>query len=429
MAVVSPKGRSIEVVTGNPGDIDARGAAIKALGQHMLTSADTLEGLATGADCQAGESIEKLRESVGEVYLELRLAGKRYKPSGEALIAYARALDDVKTRMNVTVPGCVSAWNIYQTKQAASAQKDQTAHSVRNRLELDYLGPDFLNNRDQLEAAAEAAEAAAGAAAAVASEAHNDFISLANTFDGQYDDWSVAFDTAASALEDATDGGVSDGPGDYFNRALDIALVVLQYAGMVLAVLAFVVGGPILVALAAIVAIVTLVVTIVAMARKRADGVDLAFAIIGVIPFGSLAKFGGGFKAGALGMLDDMVGGLGTAAGRGAFKTAVVNFKSTFETARVFGQGWAGAGGTALRGSSTMDDLAARIGGFADARELAAAGTNDWSIAGQVFGHWGWMVNTPISIVHSSSLAISDLIGGVRDGLSIDGWERQFAGG
>jgi hypothetical protein len=67
---------------------------------------------------------------------------------------------------------------------------------------------------------------------------------------------------------------------------------VLAVAGIVLAVLAIVIGGPIIGALAAIVAIATLVVQIAKIAIGDADWMSFAFAIIGIVPFiGPAAKF------------------------------------------------------------------------------------------------------------------------------------------
>jgi hypothetical protein len=87
-------------------------------------------------------------------------------------------------------------------------------------------------------------------------------------------------------------GKIEDSWKDNLRGLLDFLSNVLAVAGIVLAVLAIIVGGPIIAALAAIVAVATLVVAIAKFGVGDGNWVDLAFAIVGVVPFiGPAAKF------------------------------------------------------------------------------------------------------------------------------------------
>ena len=109
---------------------------------------------------------------------------------------------------------------------------------------------------------------------------------VAGQYDDAWDDWYDAFDLAARNIEEGVSGKIEDSWKDDLRGALDFLASALAVAGIILAVLAIVVGGPIIAALAAIVAVTTLVV---ALTRKLAfdDGswLDVAFGVLGVIPF------------------------------------------------------------------------------------------------------------------------------------------------
>ncbi len=74
---------------------------------------------------------------------------------------------------------------------------------------------------------------------------------------------------------------------------------MLAVAGLVLAVLVLVVGGPIVALLALTVGVLTLVGTLWQYSRGDASLLDVGIAVLGVIPFGALGEFAsGGFTSG-----------------------------------------------------------------------------------------------------------------------------------
>jgi hypothetical protein len=411
----SPKNREISVVTGNASDIMSRGRDIKDLGDQMVGSAGVLKAIVDGADGQKGLSIEKVREVVGEIHVELRLAGERYAPTGTALVAYGEALALAQSRMRTIVPECETLWNAYLSKAGAYNDMDPWFTPVQ-------LVPD-----DEAERAEERRQIRLDAARQAMSTAHDEFRGRATDFDAVYDDWRDAFDQAADSIGTATHGGVSDSRWDDLDGIVDGVLVVLQYVGIAVAILAFVIGGPIIAAIGAVIAIATLALTIYKAARGNATGWDMAFAIIGVIPFGSLAKFAGGARVGTLGFLDDMVGGLGTRAGWRTVFTTVGDFGTTWSTAGAQGASWMGRFTQAMGGSHAWDDIAVRMMGFGTAGESSAALAltrgQGWGIAGHVFGHYGWVINSPAQVVMTG-------IGLAQSGQkrsTVDTWEAELS--
>ncbi|MFB8387757.1 hypothetical protein ACFC3F_11525 [Microbacterium sp. NPDC055910] len=411
---LTPKRRVIEVLTGDADGIEARGKDVKSLGDQMIGSAGVLEAIAGGADGQEGLSIEKIREVVGDIHQELRLAGERYTPTGDALVVYAIQLRASQQSISTAVTNCTASWSTLQAKEQELSRLDPFPGLLPLPMPEDPT-PEQLQRQEDIASA----RTAVGCA-------RNAFVTDAQAFDTEYDTWEAAFDQAADSIGDATEGGISDAWHDNIAAAVDGILVVLQWAGVVLAVLAFVVGGPIIALLGTLVALATLAATIFKAARGTATGWDLALAIIGVIPFGSIAKFANG-KAGVVAFLDDMIGGWGTSAGRTAIGTAFRNI----------GTGWSSASGffprltSAFGGANAIDDIAARLMGFGDAAEaLFATGKGGgWGIAGTVFGHYGWVINTPAGIVLQGvdvvqqSQARTD---GRRHADNIETWETEL---
>ncbi|CAN5207606.1 hypothetical protein BH09ACT3_BH09ACT3_15170 [soil metagenome] len=314
----SPKGREIKEAYGDAGTIIARGRQITSLGKKMISSAALLEQLADGASGQKGLAVDKLKEVVGDSHRELKLAGERYQPTGPILVTYGRALDEIQPLIRSAVTNCQTEWANYQRK-----------HRVQQTASFRALGSDDDDLEEDLDEAEDAAD-----------NAYDDWRAEARVFDSHYDTWEKAFETAANAIGDATDGGISDGFWDVVDGVVDTILKVLAIAGLILAVLCIVVGGPFLAALAAIAAIATLLLTIYAFARQDATGWDLAFAIVGVIPFGSIGKL---FSGGKLAFLADLTGGLARPGGfRNAFGE-VPNMLHAFPTG--FSRGGGGLSG------------------------------------------------------------------------------------
>lgn len=97
-----------------------------------------------------------------------------------------------------------------------------------------------------------------------------------------------------------------------------------------------IIGGPIIAAIAAVVAIATLILTIYSFARGNSSVLDLVFAVVGVIPFGSLGKL---FNGNKMGFLDDMAGGLTSASGRADIMGEFVSISRGWQAGLSFGSG------------------------------------------------------------------------------------------
>ena len=284
----SPKGRMIVRVEGDPDVIKARGSEIESLGQMMTDSAKILKGLADGTDGLEGKAADKLREGVGDVHGTLAEAGELYTPTGPVVRAYGVALASDQPAINGHVGTCETLWETY-IGLPGSVQPRGT-------------GGLFEPDPDSPEAEQQADEDAAKLAAYEAWE------SEARAFDVDYDSWETAFETAANDVGDAIAGKIEDSFWDDLDGFVAGALKVLAVVGLVLAVVGLIIGGPIIAALAAIVAVATLALTIYQYARGDASKLDLALAIVGVIPFGSLGKLAQG-KSGVVSVLGDVAGG------------------------------------------------------------------------------------------------------------------------
>ncbi|MEV7528035.1 hypothetical protein [Agrococcus sediminis] len=281
----SPKGRWIEYVEGHAGSIVERGERIEQLGQSMIASADTLEQVKDGADGQRGLAVEKLREVVGDTYGLLREAGELYEPTGPVLIAYGEALADVQPKITVHVDECAALWATFQ--------------SLPGSVEPRGTGGWFEPEADSPEAQQQAEEDAAKLAAYEAWEAE------AGRWDADYDTWEDAFDTAAKDIGEVLEGKVKDGFWDNVDGFVAGLQKALAWAGLVVGVLAIIVGGPILALIGAVIGVIALALTIYQKMRGDAGWMQLGLAIVGVLPFGKLGKIAGG----KFSFADDMFGG------------------------------------------------------------------------------------------------------------------------
>ncbi|MCH1884137.1 hypothetical protein [Agrococcus sp. ARC_14] len=284
----SPKGRTIATVVGDPDAIKARGTEIENLGTMMTDSATILKGLADGTDGLEGKAADKLREGVGDVHGTLKEAGQLYTPTGPVVYAYGVALAVDQPAIDGHVTNCQTLWETLQALPGSVEPRDTGGWG-----EPDAGSPEAEEQAAQDQAAREAYEA---------------WEAEARAFDVDYDSWEAAFDTAASDVGDALAGKIKDSFWDDLDGFVAGALKVLAVVGLVLAVVGLIIGGPIIAALAAIVAVATLALTIYQYARGDASKLDLALAIVGVIPFGSLGKLAQG-KSGAISFLGDIAGG------------------------------------------------------------------------------------------------------------------------
>lgn len=351
----SPKNREIEPLKGDGTAIQDRGQQIVDLSNKMLESSQKLKDLKSGDDGQKGDAIVKIREVVGKVYEELERAGNRYSYSGSAFKIYGQAVERIQPLIADEVESCQNWWQTYRTREA-----DVPSVFTINSAGDDDAKKKAQDDADQKQDLADDAKAA--------------FDRHAEKFDSYYDEWEDAFDHAASQIKLDVNDDLKDHWRDNVDGFVAGALAVLKVVGLVLAVLVIVVGGPILGAIAAIVGVVTLALVAWQYFRKDpltgkrdASKLDLALAVLSVVPFGKLGGAGAklfakdakfltrltGFSGKFFG--DGVLGGLGTKSGLAKIFGEASRFKgirNVFNTGfiREIQNGSGNAGFATLRG-------------------------------------------------------------------------------
>lgn len=393
----SPGNRDIEKVTGEADVIMTRGTQIETLGQLMASSASELEDIATGSTELRGKAVDKLREGIGEAYVELRNVSQMYEPTGPVVYDYGVALDDLKPKINTHVDRCEMLWATYD-----SLPGDREGRGV---------GGLFQPDEGSAEAAAQQVEDDEKQAA------YEEWESEAKLFDDDYEDWEDAFDLAAERVGTILDGSLKDSKWDMLDGFVADLLTVLKWVGIAVAVLGMIIGGPFLAALGAILALATLALTVYQFLRDDATVTDLAFAVIGVIPFGSIGKGGGAF-------VDDMLGGF-PKGGLSGFARNASDFAGSFSA---FGRGFSrslGQGGNVLngfnRGLAGMQGAAGRMGdgGFINALTRIGTGQNGSDLASL---DWGGAID-----IVKHQVGLGDLVTGGGVTGDLPGWSPDGA--
>lgn len=270
----SPKGREIEHVEGSPGDIIARGGDILRLGQQMHSCADTLESIKNEAlsdGSQKGQAIESLKESIGDSYKKLREAGDLYEPVGPVIQSYGEALEGAQPVINNSADDCVEKWAYYESLPGHLAGHSPAPWELGGA-----FGPEPGSPQAEREAEQNQAKQAA----------YDAWLASAQVFDGGYDTWEDAFDTAVDGVSDGLSGSIKD---SFWSTLTDI----LEVAALIIAVAALIIGGPIAAAIALAVGAALLLTTIMSYMNGERSRKDIAFAAVGVIPFGKIVKVSG----------------------------------------------------------------------------------------------------------------------------------------
>ena len=274
------RGHTVEVLEGNAQGIIDRGIEIEDLGQQMIGAADILREVGDGATEERGRSIEKIRSEVGDAHEELRKAGDRYKPTGGVMKSYGEKLADVQAAMRTIVRDAADAKAILDQKRAAAATAASTAD---NAPDVDPADATAAERNRQLREAASSAQTAAG-------DAEDELDAQYALFDTQWDVWDDAYDAALRGINDATEGNVSDDWSDNIAGIVEVVLEVLAWAGVVLAIAALIIGGPFIALIAAVVGVIALLGTLFLWHKGRRGLGDVAWAVVGVLPFGKLGK-------------------------------------------------------------------------------------------------------------------------------------------
>lgn len=278
-------------ITGRAYEIERRGLEIESLGEQMREAAALLESIDLGAECR-GKSLDALKGDVTDVKSDLKKAGDRYEPSGTAIVAYARELEGVQSRVNVLLPELERLWNNYQ-RTSGEYEDDSRLPPPAEGESTDDRTTRFDVDEDRQAWEAKAVE-----------------------YEAAYDTWWEAYESARQGIQAANDDGVSDSWWDNQLPWLETLGTILSYAGIVLAVVACIIGGPFIL-IAAIVGLAALAVTIWKVSCGRGNGWDIFMAAVGVFPFGKAfslfkaMKAAPGFVTLGKGLLDmggDVVG-------------------------------------------------------------------------------------------------------------------------
>lgn len=405
----SPKGRPVEIVAGRAGDIEDRGRQIVRIGEIMRTGYETISdviGSGLESDME-GKAVESLAEVSREIHSELGLAATLYEQVGPYVRDYGSTLATVQSQMAVTVPAAESAWSTYQNKLSDFSAAQSTPLPVAA---LTVAGPES----DSSDAERERQDSIDDARVA-RDNARQRWQEEAEAFDSQYDTWESAFDTAVSGIRTQTAKGIQDDWRDDIDGFVAAAMPWLQAAGVILAVLALVVGGPIVALLAVVVGVLSLIGTAWQFSRGDADGLDLALAIIGVIPFGAVGEAFSAFKA----------GGNGFAAG---FRTwmsitpASGNSRLWSDIVRNFADDGARWGQGIMSGSSiftTMRLSGQGVSGLGDFMSTIVTGQPNglWDVIGDLgsMGEQAMYAFNSVGVFAQSTLVVKDAVGVVTD--------------
>lgn len=203
-----------------------------------------------GADME-GAAIDKVREIAGDASSDLDKASALYLAVGPHISTYGTELRSAQDAvMTPLVRRLERLWDEYYE---LSRDADTAEGAVP------WREPDDDAEQSEKDHYAEA-EAHAQQARTLATKKKGEWDVAAGQYDDEWDSWHTAFTTAAREIKDGVTGKIEDSWRDDMKGLLDFLADVLAVAGIVLAVLAIVIGGPIIGALAAIVAIATLVV-------------------------------------------------------------------------------------------------------------------------------------------------------------------------
>lgn len=406
----SPRGRPVETVLGSAADIEDRGTQIVYLGGIMRSGYDTLSDLVeSGLEAEmVGQAVDALAEVSKEVYKELDRAAELYEKVGPYVRDYGATLTAVQTKMCGTVERANTAWRTYQEREGdlRDAQASPVAYPS---------GTSPSDDGSDREEAERNHEKGVDQAAEDRQAAYDAWKVEGDEFDSQYDSWELAFDAAVSGIRTETANGIQDDWKDDLDGFVAGAMQWLTVAGIVLAVLALIIGGPIVALLGVIVGVLTLAGTLWQYSRGDASGWDVALAVIGVIPFGAIAEGFSAVKAGGNGFSSAFRSWMSVSPSAGnsaVWGDVVSNFGDDFAR---WGSGL--ASGTSF--FSTMRLSGQGVSGVADVISTLVSGqSNDfWNVAGHL-GSMGEQAAYAFGAVGSlgqSSLVIKDAVGLVTD--------------
>lgn len=267
---LSPMHREISVLLGDGDQIASRGRAIESLGEQMQESASILLAVKDSDDGQYGQAVDRLREEIGDAYEKLQEAGELYTPVGPRITEYGEQVSELQPRIREAVQNCIDLWATYESLPGS------------------MYGPDS--------GADDPAEAEQEYATKVG--AWNAWNEAAGDYDVLVSTWEVAYDQAAAGIGDDMAGKIRDP--SWWRDALNWVSNALGWAALVVGIVALIAGGP-FVALAALLGAAIFAVTAIQYIVGEASLSEMAWATVGIIPFGKVGMLFRGNKAGFAG--------------------------------------------------------------------------------------------------------------------------------
>lgn len=357
-------GHPIEHLDGKPDKIQARGTQITDLGSEMNKAWALISRLVDdGADME-GESIDKLREVAKKVNGDLGKGGELYAAVGPHITAYGDAVATSQPALNSLADDLEKKWLEYykadddaSTKHAGLPDKPDS--------DAEQSDKDDYARR----------ESAAHTAATHASSVKGEWDALAADYDREWNTWHTAYEAAVHNIKEGMSGKIKDSWSDNFKSFLNDLVDVLTVLGLVVGILALIFAGPFLL-IGAVIAGAMLAVQIAKFAMGDGDGLGLAFAIVGCIPFiGPACRFFKAFATPALTMGSRMTAAMTTLKVPAA---ATFGGKALdFTTGLLTGKG-ATEWGEFMASGTKIFDAATKAG--------KTMGPGGWAWAGETFG-------------------------------------------
>lgn len=240
-------------------------STVARLGQRLRQAHAELERIDQGS--WKGDAAKRFADQADHVLDDLDKAALKYEDAAAALRAYARAVE--RPRLD-SAEGVDDAVN-------ADARIRSNQHS--------YLTG--VHDPDPAQIADDEARRRRLAGA------RTDLAAAQRLVDGAVHELEVAAKAAAASIKQAS-AQIKDGHWDdirgFVVKSLKIVLAVLTVVSIILVALAVLVASPVLAALALAVGIAILLVTAALYAMGEATREDMFWSVVGVIPFGRLAK-------------------------------------------------------------------------------------------------------------------------------------------
>ncbi len=218
---------------------------------------------------------------MGDAHEELRKAGDRYKPTGGVMKTYGEKLADVQAAMRTIVRDAGDAKA--DPRPEARRRCDRGVHGrQRTRCRSDRC------DRGRAAIGSSARPPARRRPRQATPRTTSTPSTPCSTRSGTCG--TTPYEAALRGIDDATEGNVSDDWSDNIAGIVEVVLEVLAWAGVVLAIAALIIGGPFIALIAAIVGVIALLGTLFLWHKGRRGLGDVAWAVVGVLPFGKLGK-------------------------------------------------------------------------------------------------------------------------------------------